>query len=65
VDTDNTVPSLHKAEQAAEFLNVSRSTVYGLLRTGELRSVKIGKSRRIPHAALVEYVERLTQRQSA
>lgn len=39
---------------AAEFLAVSRTTVYGLMETGQLRYVKIGKARRIPRRALVE-----------
>jgi len=38
----------------AEFLSVSRTTVYGLMETGQLRYVKIGKARRIPRRALVE-----------
>jgi excisionase family DNA binding protein len=35
-------------EQAAEVLNVGRDKVYALIRTGQLRSIKIGKLRRIP-----------------
>ena len=34
-------------ERAAERLDVGRTTVYGLLATGELESVRIGRSRRI------------------
>jgi excisionase family DNA binding protein len=34
--------------------------VFELIRTGELRSVKIGKSRRIPTDAVREYVAGLT-----
>jgi excisionase family DNA binding protein len=46
-------------ERAAEQLDVGRTTVYGLITSGELDSVKIGRSRRIPADALVAYVERL------
>lgn len=46
-------------ERAAEQLDVGRTTVYGLIASGELDSVKIGRSRRIPADALVAYVERL------
>ncbi|WP_018639793.1 helix-turn-helix domain-containing protein [Parafrankia elaeagni] len=45
--------------EAAEILAVSRSTVYELLAAGALESVRIGRSRRIPRAALDAYVARL------
>jgi excisionase family DNA binding protein len=34
------------AEEAAQVLGVGRTTVYGLLRTGQLDSVRIGSARR-------------------
>lgn len=34
-------------EAAAEYLMLSRAKVYDLIRGGELRSFKIGKSRRV------------------
>ena len=43
-------------ENAAELLAVGRTKLYELLRAGDLRSVKIGKSRRIPAEAVHEYV---------
>lgn len=46
-------------ERAAERLDIGRTTVYGLIDSGELESVKIGRSRRIPADALIAYVERL------
>jgi excisionase family DNA binding protein len=45
--------------EAAAHLSVGRSKIYELIRTGELRSVKIGGCRRIPRAALAEFVSRL------
>ena len=54
-----TEPLLVTAEQAATSLSICRTKVYELLRNGELESVQIGASRRIPAAALAEYVERL------
>lgn len=50
---------LFTPEQAADFLSISRSMVFKLLSDGELGSVKIGRSRRIPRVVLEEYVERL------
>ena len=39
-------------EEAAEVLGVGRSRVYDLMRTRQLTSVRIGKSRRVPVAAV-------------
>jgi excisionase family DNA binding protein len=50
-------------EQAAEALGIGRSLLYELLRAGELQSVRIGACRRIPVAALDEYVEELRSRE--
>jgi excisionase family DNA binding protein len=47
-------------EHAADKLDVGRTTVYALITSGELRSVKIGRSRRVPAAALEAYINRLT-----
>ncbi|MQA14718.1 MAG: helix-turn-helix domain-containing protein [Pseudonocardiaceae bacterium] len=50
---------LYRVEEAAQLLGVGRTRVFDLIKLGELRSVKIGCSRRIPAAALDEYIERL------
>lgn len=50
---------LYKVTDAARLLNLSRTVVFGLLRTGRLRSVKQGRVRLIPAAALHEYVDLL------
>ena len=47
------------AEEAAEMLGVGRTTVYRMLARNELRSIKIGSSRRIPFVSLTEYVDRV------
>jgi excisionase family DNA binding protein len=46
-------------EQVAEMLHVGRDKVYYLLRTGQLRSIKIGKLRRITDRHLAEFVASL------
>ena len=48
---------LLRPEQAAEALSLGRTTIYELLRTGELESVLVGRSRRVPVAALNDFVE--------
>jgi excisionase family DNA binding protein len=57
-------PLLYTVERAAERLEIGRTTVYELIRAGELEAIKIGGARRIPAAALHEYVERLRAEQS-
>jgi excisionase family DNA binding protein len=52
-------------EQAAATLAICRTKVYELLASGELESVQIGASRRIPYVALTEYVQRLRNDSSA
>jgi len=49
-------PLLVRVEEAARILSLGRSKKYELLESGELPSVKCGKVRRIPLAALVEWV---------
>ena len=49
----------YTVEQVAEMLHVGRDKVYYLLRTGQLRSIKIGKLRRITDRHLAEFVNSL------
>lgn len=50
------------AQQVADRLNVSRSTIYNLIKDGSLRSHRIGKGRvrpkglRIPESAVDDYL---------
>ena len=57
-------PLLYKPPQAQEILNLGRSKIYELITTGELRSVRVGRSLRIPASALREYVERQEAQQA-
>jgi excisionase family DNA binding protein len=41
-------PLLDKVEEAATALNVSRGTVWNLIKAGHLRSIKVMGSTRIP-----------------
>ena len=49
----------YTVEQVAQLLHVGRDKVYYLLRTKQLRSIKIGKLRRITDAQLAEFVASL------
>lgn len=53
------VARLHKIDEAAALLGVHRSTLYGLIDSGQLQSVKIGRSRRVPESAIVSYIDGL------
>jgi excisionase family DNA binding protein len=49
----------YTVEQVAEMLHIGRDKVYELIRTGQLRSIKIGKSRRITEEQLTEFIASL------
>jgi excisionase family DNA binding protein len=51
----------YTVEQVAEILNVGRDKVYFLLRTGQLRSIKIGKLRRITDKHLADFIASLEE----
>jgi excisionase family DNA binding protein len=51
---------LASVREAELFLSMSRSKLYALMDQGELRYVKIGKSRRIPWEAIEELVQKNT-----
>jgi len=45
-------------EEASERLGLRRTTMYALLASGEIKSIKIGKLRRVPITVLQEYIDR-------
>jgi excisionase family DNA binding protein len=45
-------------EEAAGRMGISRAHVYRLIGARELDSIKIGRSRRVPVAALDDFIER-------
>ena len=49
----------YTVEQVAEMLHVGRDKIYFLLRTRQLRSIKIGKLRRITNQHLAAFIESL------
>ena len=58
-------PLLLTPVEAARRLSIARSSLYELLLTGEIVSLKIGRSRRVPLAALAEYIDRKVREQGA
>jgi excisionase family DNA binding protein len=51
-------------QEACGLLGVRRTFLFGLLASGQIRSVKVGRLRKIAHADLMAYVERLRAEQS-
>ncbi|MCO1582399.1 helix-turn-helix domain-containing protein [Crossiella sp. SN42] len=50
-------------EQAAAQLSIGRTRMFALLKTGQVDSVQIGRSRRVPLQALVDFTARLARGQ--
>lgn len=53
------VERLYRPEEAARLLGCGRTRVFALIGSGDLRSVKLGKSRRIPRSAIDAFIESL------
>jgi excisionase family DNA binding protein len=49
---------LHRVPNAADFIDVSRAQMYKLIDAGEVEVIRVGKSIRVPHDALLAFVER-------
>lgn len=52
-------PLLITVEEAARRLAIGRTVAFELIAAGRLRSVKVGRLRRVPVEAVVEFVESL------
>jgi excisionase family DNA binding protein len=53
--------TLFTIDEAAAQLRVSRWSVYNLIRSGQLRTIKIGRRRLVPLDALTECLEHLKE----
>jgi excisionase family DNA binding protein len=52
---------LYRIPEAAEKLNLGLTKTYELVNSGQLRAVNIGRARRVPAEALLEFVAGLTE----
>lgn len=59
MDVTTVQPLLLTLDETAAVLKVGRSTVYALIRAGELDSVKIGTNHRVALDDVKNYVNRL------
>ncbi len=62
MDTSPSVaPRVLRVEEAARALGIGRSLVYDLIRSGRLRSFKVGSRRLIPADAIDDVITALTE----
>ena len=50
------LPLTLRVEDLMHVLGIGRNTAYELVRSGQIRSVKIGRQLRIPKQALIDYL---------
>lgn len=50
------LPLVLSVSQVAQVLSLGRDTTYGLVRSGHIRSVRVGHQYRVPKAAVMEYL---------
>jgi excisionase family DNA binding protein len=63
--TEPAMPHLLRVEEAALILRVGKSATYDLIRSGVLRSIKIGRRRLIPAEAIPAAVAALLDQDAA
>lgn len=52
-------------KEAAEMIGICRSSMYKLIRQGEIESVKVGRLRKVEPSAVRDYVRRLANKERA
>jgi excisionase family DNA binding protein len=52
-----TLPLVLTVAELSEVLQISSNAAYDLVRSGQIRVVRIGKHIRIPASALIEYLD--------
>ena len=53
----NDLPMILRVEDLMPLLGIGRNTAYELVRSGRLRSIRVGRQVRIPKNALIEFLE--------
>ena len=52
------LPPVLKVENLMPILSIGRNTAYELVRSGQIRSIRIGASYRIPKDAVVDFIQK-------
>ena len=50
------IPSLYTPKQVADYLHVSRGTIYSMISRQEIQSIKIGRNRRFTSEHIEDYI---------
>jgi excisionase family DNA binding protein len=64
IERPSTAPLSVSVDEAARVLGLGRSTMFALLESGEVRSVKVGARRLVPWRALEELLDQYGERQA-
>ena len=54
----NDLPLVMNVEDLMPVLCIGRNTAYELVRSGQIRSIRVGKNIRVPKEAVAEYLSR-------
>ncbi|MEY8313387.1 helix-turn-helix domain-containing protein [Oscillospiraceae bacterium 42-9] len=54
--SENFMPAVMKVEDLAKVLSIGLNSAYDLVRSGQVRSLKVGRIYRIPKSAVEEYL---------
>lgn len=57
---NDSLPIVLSVPELAAVLQIGRNAAYDLVRTGQIRCVRIGKTIRIPQSALMDYLNQTT-----
>ena len=52
------LPVVLQVKDLAEILSISQNTAYALVRSGQIRSIRTGRTYRIPKDAIIEYLNK-------
>ena len=52
------LPMTLRVEELMPILGIGRNTAYDLIRSGQIRSIRIGRQIRIPRDALLEFLRK-------
>ena len=55
------LPSLYTPAQVADYLHISRGTIYSMISRGQIESIKVGRKRRFTAMQVKEYLGRNPQ----
>ena len=52
------LPLVLRVKDLAEILSISQNMAYALVRSGQIRSIRTGRTYRIPKDAVIEYLNK-------